>query len=375
LTDLDRQLARKLAEWTPGEFAVTSVYLSVDGRLYPRKQGYEVRLDELLRSLRDAARDRPKPGRRSLEQDAERIRSFVVDEFDRGNIRGLALFSSSGAGLWEDIELSRPVRNQAVVAPHPDVLQLEAVLEVYESFCTVLVDSEKARIFLAELGRIEEQSDLLDDVPGRHDQGGWSQSRYQRHVDEHRQRHLKHTAEVLFRVFKRRPFDHLIVGGPEEIVAELEHELHDYLKQRILTRVSLPVGASPDEVLERSLHMEEELDRRRVRDSIDRITGERAAGRQAVAGLDATLAALADNRVDTMIVAADLRVPGRECPQCGRLAVKGRQCRTCGAATREVADVVEAAVAQALRSGARVESVTEDGRFQGLGRIGALLRF
>src|SRR5205823_1499547 len=132
--------------------------------------------------------------KRSVERDVDEIRSFVQDRFDRGDTRGLALFSCAAAGLWEDVALSRPVRNQAVVGPHPELLQLEKVLEVYESFCTVLVDSEKARIFLAELGRIEDHSDVVDDVPNRHDQGGWSQARYQRHVDEHRQKHLKHVA-------------------------------------------------------------------------------------------------------------------------------------------------------------------------------------
>jgi peptide chain release factor subunit 1 len=277
--------------------------------------------------------------------------------------------------LWEDVEVPRPVRNLAVVAPHPDVLQLETMLEVYESFCTVLVDSEKARIFLAELGRIEEQSDLVDDVPNRHDQGGWSQARYQRHVGEHRQKHLKHVAEVLLRFFKRRSFDHLILAGPQEIVAEFEKELHDYLRQRILARMTLPMTASEGQILARSLQCEEDLDRRRVREAIDRIVAESSAGRHAVAGLAPTLTSLGESRVATMVVAVDLREPGRECPSCGRLGRRGRRCNTCGGQTREVPDVVEAAVIQALRQGARVETVAEDGAFAELGGIGALLRF
>jgi peptide chain release factor subunit 1 len=375
MTDLDRTLVRKLAEWTPGELPVTSVYLSVDGRLYPRKKDYELRLEEVLRSAHEQAAGLGKEQVGSVEGDRDAVRSFVLDRFDRGTTRGLAAFSCSAAGLWEEIELSRPVRNTAVVAPHPDLLQLESILEVYESFCTALVDSEKARIFLAELGRIEEQSDMTDDVPNRHDQGGWSQARYQRHVDEHRQKHLKHVAEVLFRFWKRRQFDHLILGGPDEIVQEFEVELHDYLKQRVLARVGLPIGAPAVDVLARSLEAEEALERRRVREAVDRIAAEQAAGRQAVAGLGPTLDALADNRVATMVLRMDLRAPGRECPSCERLAERGKRCQTCGAATREIPDVVEAAVAQALRRGARVETVTEDGGFESLGGVGALLRF
>jgi peptide chain release factor subunit 1 len=375
MTELDRTLIRKLAEWTPGDYPVTTVYLSVDGRQYPRKQDYEVRLDNLLRAVRDEAEAMDKDRHRSVERDAEAVRSFVEDRFERGSTRGLAMFSSSGSGLWEELELSRPVRNRAVVGPHPDLLQLEAIIETYESFCTVLVDSEKARIFLAELGRIEERSDLVDDVPGRHDQGGWSQARYQRHVDDHRQRHYKHTAEVLFGFFKRRPFDHLILGGPEEIVAEFEPELHDYLRQRILARINLPLTASAADVLERSLEAEEELERRREREAIELLLAESSAGRQAVSGLGPTLEALFQDRVATLLVDRDLRAPGHVCTSCGRLVEKGRRCPACGSKTLEVPDVIEEAVTQAFRNGSRVETITEGTGLSELGGIGALLRF
>ena len=68
MTALDRQLARSLADWKPGEFPVTTVYLSVDGRQYPRTQDYEVRLDELLRRAHDTASELDKGRQRSVEQ-------------------------------------------------------------------------------------------------------------------------------------------------------------------------------------------------------------------------------------------------------------------------------------------------------------------
>ncbi len=375
MADLDRAFVRKLAEWTPGDIPVTSVYLSVDGRLYPRRIDYELRLDDLLRRARDKAAGLNKDAARSVEEDTKLISSFVRDRFDRGPTRGLALFSASAAGLWEEFPLPRPVRDRVVVGPHPDLLQLELLLETYESFCTVLVDSEKARIFLAELGRIEEQSDLLDDVPGRHDQGGWSQARYQRHIDEHRQRHLKRTAEVLFRFHKRRKFDHLILGGPEEIVTEFERELHDYLKRLVRARVSLPITAGADEVLARSLALEEQLEQRREAETIAAVEAEAAAGRNGVLGLGSTLRALAEGRAATLLVRFDLSAPGFECPQCGRLAVSGGPCRSCGARVQPVDDVVEAAVAMAERQGCRVETVTLQDALRDAGGIGALLRY
>ncbi len=62
------------------------------------------------------------------------------------------MFSASGLGLWEEVLLPRPVEDRAVVGSSPYVLPLEAAYETYESFCTVLVDREKARIFLSRMG-------------------------------------------------------------------------------------------------------------------------------------------------------------------------------------------------------------------------------
>src|SRR5919204_6710840 len=109
MAELDRALLRKLAEWSPEPLPATTIYLSVDGRLYPRRQDFEVHLEDLLRSARAQAESMPREAIRSVQADAEAVRAFVGG-FERGNIRGLAMFSSSGAGLWEEIELSRPVR-------------------------------------------------------------------------------------------------------------------------------------------------------------------------------------------------------------------------------------------------------------------------
>src|SRR5205823_3714854 len=151
--------------------------------------------------------------RLSVERDAARTMD-LLHSLSRGWTRGVAVFSSSGAGLWEEVRLPRPVMDRADLAERPHLVPLEAMAEVYECFCTVLVDREKARLFLSRMGRIREQSEVLDEVPNRHDQGGWSQARFQRHVDDHVVRHLKHVGELLFRLFEREGFDHLILAAP-----------------------------------------------------------------------------------------------------------------------------------------------------------------
>ncbi|MGH2547121.1 MAG: Vms1/Ankzf1 family peptidyl-tRNA hydrolase [Actinomycetota bacterium] len=375
----DRERIRTLAGWDTGGLPVTTVYLDVDGRRRPRRRDYVRRADDLAGAACDQARELVRQASVSVCGDAGKIRSFVQDDLERrGSVRGVALFSCSKAGLWEAVALSQPVRDGVRVGARPHLLPLEALLEMAETFCTVLVDRERARIFLSSLGEIEEVSRLLDDVPGRHDQGGWAQARLQRHIEDHVQRHLKHVAYALLRIQQRRPFDHLVLAGPEEASAELERDLHDYLRRRILGRVSLPMTASADDVLDRIINLEVELEARREREAVERLLSEDASGTgRAVTGIGGTLSALEANRAEVLVLAEDLRAGGVRCERCGHLASAGpdRPCASCGGPVVEVPDLVEEAVELALRQRSRVETVADGDPLAEVGGVGALLRF
>jgi peptide chain release factor subunit 1 len=367
-------LLRRLAEWSDQRYLVTSLYLDVDGRRFPRRVELAARAETLLKKADQGESDRDRRG--SVERDVGRILSFVSDEFDRSRTRGLAIFSSSGAGLWEPVALPRPIRDRAVVGPRPYLLPLEAALERAETFCTVIVDREKARFFITQAGRTEEILDIFDDVPGQHDQGGWAQARMQRHIEEHVQRHLKHVGQVLLRRHQRRPFQRLILAGPEEIVAELERELHDYVRRTITDRATLSMHAAPGDVHAHIVAVQERLDAEVERETAGRLVSEVRSGTgRAVAGLAETLDVLEAGRVDTLVVLFGLEAAGVSCPNCGHLATGGDRCSMCGAEMVEAPDLIELAVESALRRRCRVETIPDSSELAGLGGIGALLRY
>ena len=63
---------------------------------------------------------------------------------------------------------------------------------------SLLVNRRNARFFVADGGSLEETDRVEDDVHSQHDQGGWSQARYQRGVEKEKDDHLVHVAEVAF---------------------------------------------------------------------------------------------------------------------------------------------------------------------------------
>jgi peptide chain release factor subunit 1 len=379
MAEIDRAFLRTLAEWRADGAPVSSVYLDVDGRRYPKKEEVVRRARSLTDDLLRQAQDHhlSKDATCSVSKDVQRMVEHV-EGVERDSTRGLAMFACSSSDLWEAVEVPRPVPDRAGLADHAYVVPLEALVETYQSFCTALVDRSRARILLAKMGRIEERTDILDDVPGRHEQGGWSQSRYQRHIEEHAVEHLKHVADRLLGFWKVRRFDHLILAGPHEVVVEFERNLHDYLSRRIVDRIPLSMTASPADVLARSLEVEERVEAARERELVDRIRAEAAAGRHGVVGLEAVLASLNDGRVEALAVPFGLEREGVRCTTCGRLWMAGARCPTCRGRTERVPDVVDEAVASAIRQSARVDVLTlvsDDPRRLREVEAGALLRY
>lgn len=362
---------RPLASFTAPDPAVISLYLDTDGRRFPRKGDYELHLADLLRGVR-TTQGLGREARASLGRDISRVERFVRTEFDRGDTRGLAIFACDAGGLWRVFRLPKTVRNRVIVDRHPHVLRLEALLASSERFATVLVDREKARLFSTSLGETAERTEILDEVPGRHGQGGWAQARYQRHIEELMHRHLKHVAEVLFALLKREPFDRLVLAGPEPVVAEFEKGLHPWLAERVTARINLPLNASRPRVREATLAVEEVVEAERVAEAVTRILEEFAAKRSAVVGLRDTLAALHDGRVEVLVVADGEVSPGWRCTGCGALGLEEGKCPSCGASTVTVADLAEELVDEALRRRCTVLTAPAGALPNG---AGALLRF
>lgn len=368
---LSQDVIRSLASFKGGDDPVVSVYLDVDGRRFVRPRDYELQLDALLRRATEQSN-----GQAPVD-DLRRIESHVKGGLDRHRTRGVALFSCVPGGLWSVVELPVAVRNQVVVNATPHIRQLEAVLDNNERFGVLLVDRQRARMFVFELGELVDKSELFDLLP-RHedDRGDWDKDHVRDHTAEAAHHHLKRAADVAFSVFRDKKFDHLIVGAPDDIANEVERLLHSYLRDRLAARINVPVNATDAVIREAALAVEAGVEREKHARLVQKLRDAVGAGSGGVAGLAPVLAALVERRVDTLLVSDGYESPGWRCHVCGHVAVRGPACPICPSSTMsKVDDVVEEAVEDALAQSCRVEIVVGDADLDVLGGIGALLRF
>jgi peptide chain release factor subunit 1 len=366
---------RELAGFKGVDAPVTTCYLDVDGRRHVRHQDYEHELEKLIRDARQRAN-----GDRSVAADLARIEEYVKGGLDRSNLRGLALFSCTAHDFWRVIELPVPVRSQLVVNHTPYVRQLEVIVDEYERFGVLLADRQRARLFLFELGELVESEEMFEELPRDEDvqrthlsRGG--HERVESHVAEHAHQHLRNAADLAFRLFQEKGFEHLIIGAPDEIAHELETLLHAYLKERLAGRVAVPVNASDAEICSAALEVEAEVERRQEAELVERLRDSVGAGRRGVAGLPGTLQALVERRVETLLVSHGYEAPGWRCKECSFIGTRGRACPVCSNDMDQVDDVVEEAVEDALAQSCQVNICHGNADLDVLGRIGALLRY
>jgi peptide chain release factor subunit 1 len=374
---ISRGRLRQLIDASPDRGRVLSVFLNLDPAEFPtppaRATAITSVLNEAARKI-EACEGLDHEEHQWLRADLDRVRETLTNaDIASNGTRAVAVYACEPLDLLEIVPLRRPTASHAVVDRAPAIGPL-----VWESdderWVVVLANRRNARIFRGTGDGIEETDRIQDDVHSQHDQGGWSQARYQRSVEKEKDDHLAHVADVLFDIFKTSGVDCLLVGGPDELVGELEDRLHDYLRKRCVGRLHIDVDNSlVDDVRAAVVEAREERATQQEREALDRLIEGVGRGTRGAGGLPDVLMALNEARVECLLLAEGFRASGLRDTQTGTLYAENAA--PAGAATERVEDIVEAAVELAVEQAARVLRISRHDDLGPLGGIGAILRY
>lgn len=368
---ITERIVREMAEFDSDGAAVTSCYLDVDGRAKLRGLDVAKELERIVRRVEPFVQDEP-----SVGDDIARMTAHVRNGIDRKGVRGLAMFSCAPQEYWQVVALPVPVHSRITVAHAPAVSQLESVVEELRPIGVLLVDRQRTRLFVYEVGELVELSEEIEELPRDYDSRGHSErGDNSGHVAELVHQHLRHAAKSAFELFSGRDVGRVAVGGAPEAVTEVEGQLHSYLRERLAGRIAIGAGASHDEVRDAVLDLQARAERRRESEVVARLRDAVGAGQLGVAGLADTLSSLGARRVDRLVVSEDFHSSGWRCSSCGGLAHVGPRCASCDQAMERVDDVVEESLQEALTQGCHIEVCVDNADLDVMGRIGALLRY
>jgi len=360
---------------------VISLYLDLDPERFATApaRASQVRslLDEAARGVEhEDSLDHEE--RVALREDLQRVRSYLLSrEPPFQGARGLALFCSSRDDLFEVVQLTRPVQARVVIEATPYVEPLIAAAE-RRRWLVVLVSRHSARLFAGPVDRVQEEERLEEGFLRQHDQGGFSQARYERSVEKEAEDHLRRVAEIVNRRWRRERFDRIALGGPQEIVPRFEAMLGEDVRGRLAPgRVEVDISSAGEEQIRQAVtKLVEEDEKRREREALDRLAAGIGSGGRATGGPQDTLEALNERRVGTLLLEPGFDGRAVRCTACGMLWLQaGGQCPADGSPLEEIEHLREATVEAALAQDAEVMVVRyypDLGPHQG---VGALLRF
>src|SRR5204863_6720664 len=160
------------------------------------------------------------------------------------------VFAAGPDNVFEPMPLSDSVPDSVKVGRAFSLAPLVPLVSRADGAIVAVVGREQGHLYRLEAGRLSELANLHEQQRGRHDQGGWSQANYQRHIDEHAQEHLRDVAEELGNQVRRLRTTDVVVVGAEDSRSQFIELLPSEARKAVVGVTQAEAHAGPTELLE-----------------------------------------------------------------------------------------------------------------------------
>lgn len=370
---------RELATLTAERGCAVSFYLDLDPSDTPTAGDAASRVNSLLveaEKWQDERRDElAHEQKQGLRSDLERIRAYVGGDFDRDGARGLAIFASGLDGIWSSLALLEPVPDRIEIGRGFYLAPLVPLLGRGRGAIVAVVGREQGLLYQLHAGRLQEVVDHTEHQPRRHDQGGRSQSRLQRHLDNRAWEHVRTVVDDLNRLARRLPDAGVVIVCAEELRGDLGELLGQEVQRALAGWTTAEAHASPAELLETVTPILEDWHAGREAATIERWREEAGRNGRATSGWAATLEAVSDARVELLLFQDGVDRQAWRCPQCGRASAGEGECPLDGASMEPYEGGIDLAIHHTLVNGGSLCAVRHHHDLEPVEGIGALLRY
>jgi hypothetical protein len=368
--DLEARLVA-LAHVAPAATPVLSVYLDTGWGDEHQRERVRIALKNFLRRAGEDPRVDPEDARWIGEQGLGLVAQAVAP-----GARGAALFACRARGLRELFTVRAPFEPAFAIGDAPQLVPLAAAVAAERPALVVFVDGESARLIPWGPDGAGDDVTLESEVPGHHRRGGWAQlaqSGYQRHIQDHRDRHFEAVGRALGALAATWEPDRIVLAGERRHVVAFQETLTEPWAGRVVGHVPAARYESGAVLVDRASGLLARLAAGSA--DVDAVLVDAAKGGAAAAGVERTLDGVARGAVRDLYLLRGFRARGRACAACGALAREaGAACPACGAPARAV-ELGEAMAARVVAAGGRVEQVDVHAELERLGGVAARLRY
>ena len=370
---------RDLARFRAEKGCAISFYLDLDPSVTPTAGDLATRANALIAGGERAnganRGDLSHDQRIGLRADFERIGRYIAEDFDRDGARGLAIFAAGLDNAWTPLPLTEAVPDDVKVSWDFYLAPLVPLVGRGDGALVAVVGRERGHIYRLRGGRLHEVVDRTEEQPRRHDQGGWSQARMQRHVDELAAEHVRDVVEELNRRVRQLHAPPVVIACTEDMRPEIAEGLAQETRAALAGWINAEAHVGPSQLLELTAPVLERWRAKREVDLLERWREEVGRQGRAASGWAGTLEAASDGRVELLLFQEGADHEAWQCPACGRAALTDGNCPLDGTRMERREEGLDLAVHQTLAHGGTVCAVRHRRDLDPVEGVGALLRY
>jgi len=249
-------------------------------------------------------------------QGGKAVEKYLNQSYDWSQ-PGLALFAAADGDFFRAFPTAVSFRNRVRKGSKPHVKPLAHLLDHYAHYGVILIDRVGARFYNFHLGELQNKEGFLgENVRSRKEgggsaavgmRGGKSGARHENAAIEH---NLRQAAEAAVEFFNEHTIRRLFIGGTSKTVAQFSDMLPTQLQSCLAGTFAIHANARDDLVQKQTLVLLREANEQSECKLVTSMIDAAAQKGLGVAGLDDTLQAVSDNRVQTLLVSDGFRAYG-----------------------------------------------------------------
>jgi hypothetical protein len=293
-----------------------TLYLNVDNAReenQSQQPAWRIWLKDVLRQQGNQHREGG--SKETWNQIYQRVKDFFEDY--RPSTTTLALFT--GPDFQRAVELPLAFENQMYYGK-PAITPLLWALDEHEAYLIALVDQEKARLFIAQLGAVGFEESLETDLDDYDQQehttlrglgpgitnaavyGGTGKDDFKDMIGEQINHFFRDTVEHMQKLVDKHGIRRIILGGGEESAHAVENFMPETLRQQVVGIVPIPMRATTQQIGELAGERALAYERAKELDLVNQVIDFAKSGGRGALGAKAVLEALDMQRVELLIM-------------------------------------------------------------------------
>ena len=364
------------------DYPFISLYMNINAHeLFEQNRQNAIFIKDSFNKYLDKLKnDKDKDKVKSFIKDKDKIQYFLNFELDT-RAHGVAVFACDKLGVFETFQSIMPFDNSFTVNSIPYLKQMVYQALIDKNALVIMLDSNHSRIFKIKLGgqifsgNSFDEFDETGQIHRFHSQGGWAQSRYQRHIENEKEHHYKEVVKIVTQFLDEEQYDNIILMGEGSEIKNFRDLLPKRVEMKIIALDSMQMRENVNEIFYTIINNFRETEKENEFQMVQDLIGATKGGSL---GIQDTIQLAKEGRIRTLAIVKDMEIKGFKCGECFYLSKDQYQpgCPKCNGNTRPT-DLIEEAILLTVKNGGNVEVVenkaaTELKKREG---IGAYLRY